>query len=61
MTKNEETRLRNLQTKQAQGKTLKPLDLHFLNTLGKKKRSEGQGLDHRSLGGGSMQMNPEIG
>ena len=61
MTKNEETRLRNLQTKQAQGKRLKPLDVHFLNTLGEKKKSEEQELDYRTLGNGPVQMNPQIG
>ena len=33
MTKNEETRLRNLEAKRDAGKALKPLDWHYLNKL----------------------------
>jgi hypothetical protein len=40
MRKNEETRLRNLQAKQAQGKQLKPLDLHYLKALAQKQEAE---------------------
>jgi hypothetical protein len=48
MTKNEETRLRNLEAKRDAGKPLKPLDWHYLNKLTLMRNQENGSNDHRA-------------
>ena len=47
--RNEETRLRNLLLKKADGKHLKPLDLLYLNKLSLKKARESAPLDNGAI------------